>query len=127
MLVSFDWRFCYCCFGMLMRWVDRYLVPGVANIAINDSFMLESSIYYLLKKHLRSDPAYIDYMELFLEVRLFVSFNSETLVYCSFRLRSKLSSDNWSICSLLPRTTSTSTDSRSKSTYEHNSEGVHVC
>ncbi|KAF8599651.1 erg20p [Ceratobasidium sp. AG-I] len=44
-----------------------YLAPGVGNIAINDSFMLESSIYFLLKKHLRSDPAYVDYVELFLE------------------------------------------------------------
>ncbi|KAB5592026.1 Farnesyl-diphosphate synthase [Ceratobasidium theobromae] len=44
-----------------------YRNPGVGNIAINDSFMLESSIYYMLKKHLKSDPAYIDYLELFLE------------------------------------------------------------
>ncbi|QRV89379.1 farnesyl-diphosphate synthase [Ceratobasidium sp. AG-Ba] len=44
-----------------------YKVPAVGNIAINDSFMIESSIYYLLKKHLRSDPAYVDYVELFLE------------------------------------------------------------
>ncbi|KAG8716424.1 Farnesyl pyrophosphate synthetase [Ceratobasidium sp. 394] len=44
-----------------------YRVPAVGNIAINDSFMLESSIYFLIKKHLRSDPAYVDYVELFLE------------------------------------------------------------
>ncbi|KAG9121011.1 Farnesyl pyrophosphate synthetase, partial [Ceratobasidium sp. 392] len=44
-----------------------YRVPAVGNIAINDSFMIESSIYYLIKKHLRKDPAYVDYVELFLE------------------------------------------------------------
>ena len=37
-------------------------------IAINDAFMLESSIYLILKKHFRSHPAYIDLIELFHEV-----------------------------------------------------------
>ena len=37
-------------------------------IAINDSFMLESSIYILLKKHFRSHPAYVDLLELFHEI-----------------------------------------------------------
>jgi farnesyl diphosphate synthase len=37
-------------------------------IAINDSFMLESSIYIILKKQFRSHPAYIDLVELFHEV-----------------------------------------------------------
>jgi farnesyl diphosphate synthase len=50
----------------------RYRVPAVGNIAINDGLMLEASIYYLIKKHLRSDPAYVDYLELFLEVRTLV-------------------------------------------------------
>lgn len=36
-------------------------------IAINDAFLLESSIYTLLKKHFRSHPAYLDLMELFHE------------------------------------------------------------
>ena len=36
--------------------------------AINDAFLLESSIYLLLKKHFRSHPAYIDLVELFHEV-----------------------------------------------------------
>ncbi|CAE6436514.1 unnamed protein product [Rhizoctonia solani] len=44
-----------------------YRNPSVGNIAINDSFMIESSIYYMIKKYLRSDPAYVDYVELFLE------------------------------------------------------------
>lgn len=55
--------------GGKVEFFSRYRNPGVGNIAINDSFMLESSIYYMLKKHLKSDPAYIDYLELFLEVR----------------------------------------------------------
>jgi farnesyl diphosphate synthase len=37
-------------------------------IAINDAFMLESSIYLILKKYFRSHPAYIDLVELFHEV-----------------------------------------------------------
>ncbi|OXG49290.1 farnesyl diphosphate synthase [Cryptococcus neoformans] len=44
-----------------------YRVPNVGNIAINDAFMLEAAIYYLLKKHFRSQKYYVDLMELFLE------------------------------------------------------------
>ncbi|CAK5275863.1 unnamed protein product, partial [Mycena citricolor] len=42
-----------------------YRAPGIGMIAINDSFMLEGSIYYLLKKHFRSEPYYVDLLELF--------------------------------------------------------------
>ncbi|KAI8976330.1 farnesyl-diphosphate synthase [Trametes punicea] len=42
-----------------------YRVDGVGYIAINDSFMLEGSIYYLLKKHFRSEPYYVHLLELF--------------------------------------------------------------
>ena len=42
-------------------------------VAINDAFMLESSIYYILRKRFRSHPAYIDLVELFQEV----SFQTE--------------------------------------------------
>jgi len=41
--------------------------PNVGNIAINDSFMLEASIYHLLKIHFRTDPCYVYLLELFLE------------------------------------------------------------
>ncbi|KAL8280658.1 hypothetical protein RQP46_006981 [Phenoliferia psychrophenolica] len=44
-----------------------YRVEAVGEIAINDSFMLEASIYYLLKKHFRQDKFYVDILELFLE------------------------------------------------------------
>ncbi len=47
-----------------------YKMPKVGMIAINDSFMLESAIYVLLKKHFRSHPAYVDFLELFHEVTL---------------------------------------------------------
>lgn len=36
--------------------------------AINDSFLLECSIYKLLKRHFRSRSYYVDLLELFLEV-----------------------------------------------------------
>ena len=47
-----------------------YKMPSVGMIAINDSFMLEAAIYVLLKKHFRSHPAYVDFLELFHEVTL---------------------------------------------------------
>ena len=42
-----------------------YLVPKVGMIAINDAFMLESSIYVLLAKHFRSHPSYGQFLEIF--------------------------------------------------------------
>jgi len=45
-----------------------YRQPEVGMIAINDAFMLESSIFLILKKHFRSHPAYVDLIELFHEV-----------------------------------------------------------
>ncbi|KAK0215931.1 isoprenoid synthase domain-containing protein [Armillaria nabsnona] len=47
---------------------DMYRVPKVGQIAINDSFMLEAAIYYLLKKHFRRESYYVDVLELFLEM-----------------------------------------------------------
>jgi len=42
-----------------------YRVEGVNNIAINDAFMLEAAIYFLLKKHFRKQPYYVGLIELF--------------------------------------------------------------
>ncbi|KAJ5958074.1 Terpenoid synthase [Penicillium vulpinum] len=44
-----------------------YRHEGVGQIAINDAFMLEASIYLILKQRFRSHPAYIDIVELFHE------------------------------------------------------------
>lgn len=44
-----------------------YRESGVGMTAINDGILLESSIYTLLKRHLRSHPHYIDLLELFHE------------------------------------------------------------
>lgn len=44
-----------------------YRQDGVGLIAVNDAFMLESGIYVILKKHFRSHPAYVDFLELFHE------------------------------------------------------------
>eukprot|EP00160_Parvularia_atlantis_P002565 Unigene12133_Nuclearia_a/m.36890 Unigene12133_Nuclearia_a/g.36890 ORF Unigene12133_Nuclearia_a/g.36890 Unigene12133_Nuclearia_a/m.36890 type:complete len:348 (-) Unigene12133_Nuclearia_a:52-1095(-) len=41
-----------------------YKVDGVGNVAINDSFLLESCIYKLLKKYFKSAPYYGDLVEL---------------------------------------------------------------
>jgi len=40
----------------------------VGMIAINDSFMLEGALYFLLKKHFKGQPYYADLLELFHEV-----------------------------------------------------------
>ncbi len=45
-----------------------YLMPKVGMIAINDAFMLESSIFLLLRKYFRKEECYVDLMELFHEV-----------------------------------------------------------
>ncbi len=45
-----------------------YRMPQVGMIAINDAFMLESSIFILLKKYFRSRKCYLDLIELFHEV-----------------------------------------------------------
>ncbi|KAG0338134.1 Farnesyl pyrophosphate synthetase [Podila horticola] len=44
-----------------------YRVAGVGNIAINDAFILESAIYFFLKKHFKKDAYYVDLIELFHE------------------------------------------------------------
>ncbi|KAJ8508853.1 hypothetical protein ONZ45_g8925 [Pleurotus djamor] len=44
-----------------------YRVKSVGNIAINDSFMLEAAIYWLLKKHFRQSSCYVDLLEVFHE------------------------------------------------------------
>lgn len=44
-----------------------YRQPNVGMVAINDAFLLETSIYLLLKKYFRSHPSYIDLVELFHE------------------------------------------------------------
>lgn len=48
-----------------------FRLEGVNLNAINDSFMLEMAIYYLIKTHFRSEPYYLHLVELFLEVRLY--------------------------------------------------------
>ncbi|KAI9229193.1 MAG: isoprenoid synthase domain-containing protein [Piptocephalis tieghemiana] len=44
-----------------------YKKPEVGLLAINDSFILEGSIYRILRRHFRSSPIYPDLLELFHE------------------------------------------------------------
>ena len=44
-----------------------YKVPDVGMVAINDGILLEQLIYFVLRKHFRSHPAYVDLIDLFLE------------------------------------------------------------
>ncbi|CAM9339919.1 unnamed protein product [Choristocarpus tenellus] len=45
-----------------------YKIPRVQEIAVNDSFILESHVFKLLKIHFGSEPYYLQLLELFLEV-----------------------------------------------------------
>jgi len=45
-----------------------YRIPKIGLIAVNDAFMLESAIYYLLKVHFKKESYYVDLLELFHEV-----------------------------------------------------------
>ncbi|KAK3633038.1 Farnesyl pyrophosphate synthetase [Elasticomyces elasticus] len=47
-----------------------YLAENVGMIAINDAFMLETSIYILLKKYFKQESYYVDLLELFHETEL---------------------------------------------------------
>lgn len=47
-----------------------YRQPGVGLIAINDAFLIESSVYAILRKLFRTHPAYVDLVELFHEVTM---------------------------------------------------------
>lgn len=47
-----------------------YRHEGVGLIAINDAFMLETSIYTLLKRYFRSHPRYVELLELFHDITL---------------------------------------------------------
>jgi farnesyl diphosphate synthase len=44
-----------------------YQKPGVGMVAINDSAMLSSAVYRLLKSHFKNEPYYLNIVELFLE------------------------------------------------------------
>lgn len=45
-----------------------YRLEGIGNIAINDAFMLEAAIYFMLKKHFKGQPYYGYLLELFHDV-----------------------------------------------------------
>jgi farnesyl diphosphate synthase len=45
-----------------------YQLPHVKNIAINDSFLLESYVFTMLKKHFGKEGFYLQLLELFLKV-----------------------------------------------------------
>lgn len=66
-----------------------YRVEGVNYIAINDSFMLEGSIYFILKKHFRSEPYYVYLLDLFHDVRLsfLIMYFAHVLISTRYRRR----------------------------------------
>lgn len=44
------------------------LFVQVKMIAINDAFLLETFVFQILKKHFRSEPCYLELVELFHDV-----------------------------------------------------------
>ena len=72
-----------------------YRQEGVGMVAINDAFMLEMSIYVLLKKYFRSHPCYVDLIELFHEV----TFQTEVGQLCDLLTapEDKVDLDNFSM------------------------------
>lgn len=54
------------CANLLLH--HRYYKPGIGNLAINDSFLLESCIYNAIKKHFRKESYYVELLELMHEV-----------------------------------------------------------
>ncbi|KAG8628201.1 hypothetical protein KVT40_004074 [Elsinoe batatas] len=72
-----------------------YLMPQVGMVAINDAFMLETSIYLLLKKYFRQSKHYVDLIELFHEV----SFQTEMGQQCDLLTapEDKVDLDNFSL------------------------------
>lgn len=45
-----------------------YLLPKVKNIAVNDSFLLESFVFTFINQHFKGEKYYTELLELFLEV-----------------------------------------------------------
>lgn len=64
-------RPCCCFFFFLLLFSYLFMFAfqdGIGLDAINDSFLLEGSIYRLLRRHCRDQPYYIHLLELFTEV-----------------------------------------------------------
>lgn len=56
-----------------LSWYDR---PGVGLTAINDTYLLKTSVMILLRKEMRSHPAYLAFMDLFGEARYHVELET---------------------------------------------------
>jgi farnesyl diphosphate synthase len=50
------------------RFISQTNQTKVGLVAINDSFLLESMIYKVIKKYFRNTPYYVDVLDLFHEV-----------------------------------------------------------
>ncbi|KAG5334048.1 Farnesyl pyrophosphate synthase [Termitomyces sp. J132] len=48
--------------------ISAHKHPAVGMVAINDAFMLNSAIYYLLRNHFKSHPRYIDLVDIFHDI-----------------------------------------------------------
>lgn len=61
---------CHCAWFCSAAWLPCVFAfqDGIGLDAINDSFLLEGSIYRLLRRHCRAQPYYIHLLELFMEV-----------------------------------------------------------
>ena len=46
-----------------------HIEEGVGLVAVNDALWIEGTIYKILRQHFRSEPYYVNILELFHEVR----------------------------------------------------------
>lgn len=47
-----------------------YLHNGIGLAAINDSMLIEKSMYYLIQKHFKGKDCYLDLLETFMDVNI---------------------------------------------------------
>ncbi|ESO97346.1 hypothetical protein LOTGIDRAFT_214193 [Lottia gigantea] len=73
-----------------------YKRENVGLLAINDSYFLESAMYFLLKKHFRDQPYYVHLLELFHDITQ-LTVTGECLDLITSRPESKIDFTNFTI------------------------------
>lgn len=78
------------CSIRLLIYVNFFIFQeGIGLDAINDAFLLEGSIYRLLRRHCRRQPYYVHLLELFTEVEILHKFIA--VLYVIYEMISKCS------------------------------------
>lgn len=59
-----------------------YQCNNIGLSAINDAILLESGVFQLLRRHFRDAPYYVDLMELFHDVRIYLLILELVPLFC---------------------------------------------